>query len=150
MNPILEYTKKNLFKQRAYPVYLLSTTALSFVYLALQNYTQISPALMIVYFLVLTLIFGFGSIFINKVRNILNLLSLTLVYICYLLINFVSSATWAGFIVIALMYVQLITNFALMHYERKNLKMDPDSDEFKQMVKAQMNLDEQHNNQDPS
>lgn len=95
---------------------MLFSIILSFIYLILQKYTQINPLLCIGYFLVLMVSFGVGNIFINKVRNLLNLISLILIYSSYLLINQVSNATWTGFVVIALLFVQLITNFIIMYF----------------------------------
>lgn len=89
---------------------------MSFIYLVLQKYTQVNPLFMIAYFLLLMVLFGVGNVFINKVRNLLNLISLILIYSCYLLINQVSTATWAGFVVISLLFIQLITNFIIMYF----------------------------------
>jgi hypothetical protein len=81
---------------------------------------------MIIYFLLLLVAFGVGSVFINKIRNLLNLVSLCLIYGCYLLINYVPSANWAGFVIICLLYLQMVANFVIMHFESKNLRVDPD------------------------
>jgi len=71
---------------------------------------------MIAFFLVMMVVFGVGNVFINKVRNLLNLINLLLIYCCYLLINQISTATWTGFVVIALLFVQLATNFVIMYF----------------------------------
>ena len=55
---------------------------MSFIYLVLQKYTQINPLFLIGYFLVLMVLFGVTNVFINKVRNLLNLISLILIYSC--------------------------------------------------------------------
>lgn len=99
---------------------------MSFIYLILQKYTQINPLFLIGYFLVLMVLFGVTNVFINKVRNLLNLISLILIYSCYLLINQISTATWTGFVVISLLFIQLITNFIIMFFEKTNLRIDAD------------------------
>ena len=99
---------------------------MSFIYLVLQKYTQINPLFLIGYFLVLMVLFGVTNVFINKVRNLLNLISLVLIYSCYLLINQISTATWTGFVVISLLFIQLITNFIIMFFEKANLRIDAD------------------------
>jgi hypothetical protein len=99
---------------------------MSFIYLVLEKYTQINPLFAIGYYLVLMVLFGVTNVFINKVRNLLNLISLILIYSCYLLINQISTATWTGFVVISLLYVQLITNFVIMFFEKTNLRIDAD------------------------
>jgi hypothetical protein len=99
---------------------------MSFIYLVLQKYTQINPLFLIGYFLVLMVLFGVTNVFINKVRNFLNLISLILIYSCYLLINQISTATWTGFVVISLLFIQLITNFIIMFFEKANLRIDAD------------------------
>jgi len=99
---------------------------MSFIYLVLQKYTQINPLFLIGYFLVLMVLFGVTNVFINKVRNLLNLISLILIYSCYLLINQISTATWTGFVVISLLFIQLITNFIIMFFEKANLRIDAD------------------------
>jgi hypothetical protein len=99
---------------------------MSFIYLVLQKYTQINPLFLIGYFLVLMVLFGVTNVFINKVRNLLNLICLILIYSCYLLINQISTATWTGFVVISLLFIQLITNFIIMFFEKANLRIDAD------------------------
>ena len=116
MNSALENTKKNLFKQKIYPVYMLLSVLMSFIYLVLQRYTEINSLFMIGYFLVMMVVFGIGNVFINKVRNLVNLINLLLIYCCYLLINQVSTATWTGFAVISLLFIQLITNFVIIYF----------------------------------
>jgi hypothetical protein len=91
---------------------------------------------MIGYFLVMMVVFGIGNVFINKVRNLLNLINLLLIYCCYLLINQVSTATWTGFVVISLLFIQLITNFVIMYFEKGNLRVDPEDDLLKDKAKA--------------
>lgn len=100
---------------------------------------------MIAYFLVMMVVFGVGNVFINKVRNLLNLINLLLIYCCYLLINQVSSATWTGFVVLALLFIQLITNFIVMYFEKNNLRIDPDDDILKDKAKPQDDLNPREN-----
>lgn len=81
---------------------------------------------MVAYFLVIFIIIGVAGIYINKLRILLNLISLTFIYGCILLINNVTESAWIGMVIVSLLYLQLLCNFALMHYERNNLKVDED------------------------
>ena len=80
--------------------------------------------LMLIYFLVLFLIIGIGNIYINKLRCMLNLVSLGFIYGCILLINNVEESAWIGMVIVVAMFVQMIGNFCMMHFERNNLKVD--------------------------
>jgi hypothetical protein len=81
---------------------------------------------MLVYFLALFVAVGLAGIYINKVRVLVNLISLMLIYACILLINYVSEASWIGMVIVALMFLQLLVNFLIMHLERNNLRVDED------------------------
>lgn len=78
------------------------------------------------YFLVFFIIVGVVGIYINKIRVLLNLISLILIYGCILLINNVNTASWIGLAIVGLLFIQLITNFIIMHFERNNLRIDED------------------------
>lgn len=82
---------------------------------------------MIAVFIITFIIFAFANIFINKMRYMLNLVSLVFVYGCILLINTVNSADWGGIIILALIYIQLIVNFLFLYYERSKAKIDMSS-----------------------
>jgi hypothetical protein len=126
INPVLSYFKKNLFKPKLYAVLWLCSIAISFIYLSIKNMTKVNPLLMMGYFLLLFVIVGVAGIYINKIRVILNLISLILIYGCILLINNVTTASWTGLVIVGFLYIQLITNFAIMHFERNNMRIDED------------------------
>lgn len=124
INPVLSYFKKNLFKPKIYAVSWLCSIVISFIYLSIKNTTKVNPLLMIGYFLVLFVIVGVAGIYINKIRVLLNLISLVLIYGCILLINNVNTASWIGLVIVGLLYLQLITNLVIMHFERNNMRID--------------------------
>ena len=113
---ILEYTKKNLFKHKPYPVLWLCTLVISFIYLSIKNTTKINPMLMEGWFLVLFLVLGVGGIYINKMRYLLNLITLTVIYGLILLINNVEESTWIGMVVVGLLFTGLVINFVFIHF----------------------------------
>ena len=96
----------------------------SFIYLAIQNKTKINPLFMMGYFLVTFIIIGVAGVYINKLRILLNIISLIFIYGCVLLINNISESAWIGLVIVSLLYLQLISNFALMYFERNNLRVD--------------------------
>lgn len=124
MNPTLHNFKKNLFKPKVYVLSWLCSLVMSFIYLGIKNTTKVNPLLMMGYFLGLFVVVGVAGIYINKIRVLLNLVSLIFVYGCILLINNVTNASWIGLVIVVLLFIQLITNFAIMHFERHNLRMD--------------------------
>lgn len=113
---------------------------MSFIYLGIKNRTEVNPLLMMAYFLLMFIVVGVGSIYINKVRPLLNIVSLCLIYGCILLINNVSNASWIGMLIVGLMFVQLIFNFVMMHFERNKLKVDDEEIEDEKN-KAEQNLE---------
>ncbi len=123
MNPVLNYTKKNLFKAKAYPCIWLVSFIMSFIYLSLKNQTTVHPLIMMVYFLVMFILVGVGNIYINKLRILVNFLSLILIYACILLSNNVDTA-WIGIGIVFFLYLQLVTNFGIMYFERNYLRID--------------------------
>lgn len=60
---------------------------------------------------------GFKNFYINKIRNMMNLISLILIYGCYVLIANVPAADWSGFAILALMYIQIFFNFIFIYLE---------------------------------
>ena len=120
----LEYTKKNLFKPKGYALLWFLSLLASFIYLAIQNKTKINPLFMMAYFLISFIIIGIAGVYINKLRILLNIISLIFIYGCVLLINNVSESAWIGLVIVSLLYLQLICNFSLMHFERNNLRVD--------------------------
>lgn len=79
---------------------------------------------MMAYFLITFIIIGVAGIYINKLRILLNIISLIFIYGCVLLINNVAESAWIGLVIVSLLYLQLISNFALMYFERNNLRVD--------------------------
>jgi hypothetical protein len=124
MNPTLDYTRKNLFKPRISSVLWLTSLIACFIYLAIKKATQVNPMLMEGYFLLVFIIIGAGNVFINKLRALLNLISLAFIYGCILLINNASESGWIGMVIVMLLFLQLFANFAIMHFERNNLRVD--------------------------
>ena len=116
MNSTLENTKKNLFKPKGYVALWFFSLLISFIYLAIQNKTRINPLLRIGYFLLMFIIIGVGGIYINKLRILLNLISLGFIYGCILLINNVSESAWIGLVIVALLFLQMVGNFVLMYF----------------------------------
>jgi hypothetical protein len=47
----------------------------------------------------------------------MNLISLILIYGCYVLIANVPAADWSGFAILALMYIQIFFNFIFIYLE---------------------------------
>lgn len=135
LTPTLEYTKKNLFKPRLFSISWLVSLLVCFVYLSIKKKTEANPLLMIIYFLLMFVVVGVAGIYINKIRVLLNFISLMLIYGCVLLVNYVTEASWIGMVIVALMFVQLLVNFLLMHLEKNNLKVD-DEEELDEKAKA--------------
>lgn len=81
---------------------------------------------MMVYFLLMFIVVGVAKIYINKLRVLINLISLIAIYGCILLINFVTEASWIGMVIVGLMLMQLLANFLLMHLEKNNMRIDDD------------------------
>jgi hypothetical protein len=122
----LEYTKKNLFRPKAYPVLWLSSLIVSFIYLAIKNTTKVNPMLVEGYLLILFLVLGVGGVYINKMRYLLNLITLAFIYGLILLINNVEESAWIVMVIVGLLFIGLIANFVIMHFERNNLRVDED------------------------
>ena len=112
----LEYTKKNLFKHKPYPVLWLCTLVICFIYLSIKNTTKINPMLMQGWLLVMFLVLGVGGIYINKMRYLLNLITLAFIYGLILLINNVEESAWIGMVIVGLLFTGLVTNFVIMHF----------------------------------
>jgi len=119
----MEITKKNMYKPKSVPIYILSLLILSFIYLAVKGKTILNSLIMIGSFFVLFIVFAFTNIFMNKVRYMLNLVSLIFIYACVLLINTVPNADWAGFVLLVLMYLQIFVNFIFLYLERSPSKI---------------------------
>jgi len=115
INPKMEITKNNTLKHKIIPFYFLTVLILSFIYIAIKGKTKINALFMIGSLFTLLIAFSFTNFFINKMRYLLNFVSLILIYTCVLLINTVSSADWAGFLLLGLMYFQIILNFIFLY-----------------------------------
>ena len=59
-------------------------------------------------------------------RYLLNLITLAFIYGLILLINNVEESAWIGMVIVALLFVGLISNFVIMHFERNNMRVDED------------------------
>lgn len=117
----MEVTKKNLFRPKVLPIYWLSVITLSIAYVAIREKTMIGALIMMGSFLLMFILFGFVNLFINKIRYMLNLISLIFVYGCVLLVNTVTSADWAGILLLGIMFLQLGINILFLYFERTTL-----------------------------
>ena len=80
-------TKINLFKPKLFAMTFFLLYAVLVLYMWATTRTHLNSVIVIGYCVGMVLVMGLCRIFINKMRHMLNLLSLILVYVCILLIN---------------------------------------------------------------
>ena len=105
------------------PVYYLCSMVFSVIYLCVRTTSYVHPLIMISYFGFTLLVIAVTTIFINKIRYLLNLISLIFLYGLQLLNNSVEGANWVGAAFMALLYIQMIANIFIMWLERRNFRL---------------------------
>lgn len=116
-----------MYRPRIYSIISNTYLLISLLYIAIYLQTKLNSLMMMGFLLIIFVIFALGNILINKMKYMLNLLVLFLMYGCILLFNNVSSAIWCGLAFTALLYIQLVLNFAFLVFEKSNNKFSGSS-----------------------
>ena len=116
-----------MYRPRIYSVTSNIYILFSLLYIAIYLQTKLNSLIMMGFLLIVFVVFALGNILINKMKYMLNLVILILMYGCILLYNNVSSAIWCGLAFTALLYLQLALNFAFLAFEKSNNKLSGSS-----------------------
>lgn len=116
-----------MYRPRIYSVISYIYIIFSLMYTAIYLQTKLNSLIMMGFLLIVFIFFALGNILINKIKYMLNLVILFLMYGCILLFNNVSSAIWCGLAFTALLYLQLALNFAFLAFEKSNNKLSGSS-----------------------
>lgn len=116
-----------MYRPRIYSVISNTYLLFSLLYIAIYLQTKLNSLIVMGFLLIVFVFFAFGNILINKMKYMLNLVVLFLMYGCILLFNNVSSAIWCGLAFTALLYLQLALNFAFLAIEKSNNKLSGSS-----------------------